>query len=99
MQAATARPVQVFTAARPGTAACRRRGQLTAARAAAPSQLDGELDPPPSPPSRRQTLASAAARLAAAAGVVAAPEAQAVIKGYEPMPQLEGKDYGKPRMT
>lgn len=24
---------------------------------------------------------------------------QAVIKGYEPMPGLEGKDYGKSRMT
>ncbi len=26
-------------------------------------------------------------------------ELQAVIDGYEPMPGLKGKDYGKPRMT
>ena len=98
MQAATARPAKVFTAARPGTATCRRRGQRTAASAASPrSQLDGELEPPP--PTRRQTLASAAALFTAATVAATAPEAQAVIKGYEPMPQLEGKDYGKPRMT
>lgn len=27
------------------------------------------------------------------------PQSLAVIKGYEPMPALKDKDYGKPRMT
>lgn len=44
-------------------------------------------------PDRRQALAL----LASAAAAAAAAPAQAVIKGYEPMPALKGKDYGKPR--
>lgn len=39
---------------------------------------------------------------AAGAALLAAsqlPAAQAVIKGYEPMPGLQGKDYGKQRMS
>lgn len=37
--------------------------------------------------------------LATATAAVVPPAAQAVIKGYEPMPALKDKDYGKSRMT
>ncbi|KAL4419473.1 hypothetical protein ABPG77_008275 [Micractinium sp. CCAP 211/92] len=49
---------------------------------------------------RRQLLSAAAGAALLAAGATALPPAaQAVIQGYEPMPGLEGKDYGKSRMT
>lgn len=52
--------------------------------------------------SRRAVLSSAAlvGGAAAVGGVLLpAPPAAAVIKGYEPMPALKDKDYGKSRMT
>lgn len=50
------------------------------------------------PQLQRRQLIGGAAVLAASLAFRASP-AEAVIKGYEPMPALEGKDYGKARMT
>lgn len=49
------------------------------------------------PQGRRKVLGGGAALLAALAA--AASPAQAVVQGYTPMTALEGKDYGKSRMT
>lgn len=66
---------------------------------------DGNPSPPPPPHSIARRHISAATFLALPAALFASgalattPAAQAVIKGYEPMPALQGKDYGKTRMT
>ena len=65
-------------------------------------QTDGAAAPAAAQPAapqqqrRRHVLSAAAGAALLAASQL--PAAQAVIKGYEPMPGLQGKDYGKQRM-
>ncbi|PSC76101.1 ER lumen -retaining receptor [Micractinium conductrix] len=70
-----------------------RRLRVTCSAARDEQQLSEQL-------ARRQLLAAAAGGAALlAGGGLATPAAQAVIQGYEPMPALANKDYGKARMT
>jgi FKBP-type peptidyl-prolyl cis-trans isomerase len=75
--------------------------QLTC-RASNRQNLDSS-PPPPSPSSTPRRMFSAATFLALPAALFASittpSAAEAAVKGYEPMPALQGKDYGKTRMT
>ena len=80
-------------------AARRQRIACTADRTSDGHTAPAAAEPasPPQHQQRRRHLLSAAAG-AALLAASQLPAAQAVIQGYEPMPGLQGKDYGKQRM-
>jgi FKBP-type peptidyl-prolyl cis-trans isomerase len=80
----------------------RQAKQLTfTCRASNSSNQDDDNSPPPAIARRHFSAATFFALPAAllASRMPSPPASDAAVKGYEPMPALAGKDYGKSRMT